>query len=449
MAALFVGLILRIGPLIVWPMLECVRDECIYRSIAYKVIDGRGLTTSSKGWLPAPGFVYLMAVAKIIFGSFQAVKWLHVVISTVTVVLMYLLGHRVSGSRRAARIAAWLFAINPTIAWFTNTLWIETVYIFCLLSAILAVLWSRERSWPAAILPGAMLGMAVLFRGVATYLPPFFILALVWPAGGFKTIKGARASVFLRWQHAIGLIIGLLIVVAPYSVTSSQKHGGFMVSDATVGHVLFLGNNDFPPLTFDYGNGMLTGPLFARYLRTGRMPCDRKRPPVLSSGCEVRAARDWIVEHPDKFARRIPMRLAQMVNPNSFLTRHARWGYFPGMPWWMKELLAVYVALFSALVMVGGTIGAFSKAKGPYGLMAVGTVLYTFLTITVMYGMTRFRLPLEPLWTIYLAMLLANPKGCVQALKTSGPRLAGLLVTLPALLALMLWYLPTGFPMYW
>ncbi|MEO0682956.1 MAG: hypothetical protein AAF192_21410, partial [Pseudomonadota bacterium] len=28
---------------------------------------------------------------------------------------------------------------------------------------------------------GVLLGGAVLFRGIATYLPPFFIMALLWP----------------------------------------------------------------------------------------------------------------------------------------------------------------------------------------------------------------------------------------------------------------------------
>src|SRR5262245_31806643 len=114
-----------------------------------------------------------------------------------------------------------------------------------------------------------------------------------------------------------------------------------MVTDATVGHVLVLGNNDYPPLTFDFGNGMLTEPLYARWRATGRRFCERDVPPVQSSACEVDAAVEWIREHPSTFVARIPLRLAQMLNPNSFLTRHLRWGYWPGTPWWAKETIAV------------------------------------------------------------------------------------------------------------
>ena len=81
--------------------------------------------------------------------------------------------------------------------------------------------------------------------------------------------------------------------------------------------------------------------------------------------------------------------------------------------------------------------------------MAVSAVLYTLATTVLSYGMTRFRLPLEALWIPYLALLLAQPRATWQAVTDSPARLAGALVTLPALVVLTLWYLPTGFPMFW
>jgi hypothetical protein len=216
-----------------------------------------------------------------------------------------------------------------------------------------------------------------------------------------------------------------------------------------VGHVLFLGNNDFPPLTFDYGNGMLTEPLYAKYLATGRRPCRRDVAPVISSACEVRETIGWIGEHPDKFVGRIPLRVAQLLNPNSFLTRHVRWGYWPGFPWWGKELLSVWIVALSAALSLAGTAAAWARGRGPFAMMAVGTTLYTVLTIAVMYGMTRFRLPLEALWTVFLAMFLADPRESLRALGSTQWRMAGALLTLPPILALMSWYLPTGFPVFW
>jgi len=81
--------------------------------------------------------------------------------------------------------------------------------------------------------------------------------------------------------------------------------------------------------------------------------------------------------------------------------------------------------------------------------MAVGTVLYTLMTITLLYGMTRFRLPLEPLWIFYVAMVFADFKGTRDIFGQSTWRSVGLLLTLPPLVALTGWYALTGWPLFW
>jgi 4-amino-4-deoxy-L-arabinose transferase-like glycosyltransferase len=449
-AALVVGLVARGLPLACWPQFECLRDECIYRGMAMAIGDGQGLTTSNKGWLPSPGYPYLMAWSRQLFGTMFALKIAQVGLGVVSEALTYGITLELS-DRRAARIAAFLFALNPTMAWFTNTWWIETVYIFTLLLAAILMMSARrtEQTLPA-LLSGIVLGVAVLFRGVATYLPPFWILAALYPSEGNPfSVDDWWASAKKRWRNVLAFGVGAVLTVAPYSVTASRQHGGFMVTDATAGHVLFLGNNDFPPLTFDYGIGMLTQPVFERYLATGRQACDRTAPPVLSSSCEVKEAITWIRTHPDQFLARVPVRVAQMLNPHSFLTRHLRWGYWPGLPWWGKELLVLVIVGFSAALIVLGTLSAWARAKGPYAMMAVGTTAYTMFTIAVMYGMTRFRLPLEALWTVYLALFLANPRQTLALLRAEPWRLVGALLTIPPMIPLMMWYLPTGWPWFW
>jgi 4-amino-4-deoxy-L-arabinose transferase-like glycosyltransferase len=418
--------------------------------MAMSILDGQGLTTSNKGWLPSPGYPYLMAWSRQLTGSMFTLKVVQVALGAASNALMYGLTLELS-DRRAARIAAFLFALNPTLAWFTNTWWIETVYIFTLLLAAMLMMAARRSDQPLqALLSGVTLGVAVLFRGVATYLPPFWMLAAIYPIEGNPfSLDDWWISAKRRWRSVVAFGVGAVLTVAPYSLTASQVQGGFMVTDATAGHVLFLGNNEFPPLTFDYGIGMLTQPVFERYLASGRQACDRTAPPVLSSSCEVKEAMLWIRQNPGTFLGRVPVRVAQMLNPHSFLTRHLRWGYWPGFPWWAKELVVLQIVVFSAALIQLGTLGAWARAKGPYGLMAVGTTAYTMFTIAVMYGMTRFRLPLEALWTVYLAMFLANPRQCLAALRADSWRLVGALVTLPPMFVLMCWYLPTGWPWFW
>jgi 4-amino-4-deoxy-L-arabinose transferase-like glycosyltransferase len=452
--ALALGLFIRILPMILWPQFECIRDECIYRAMADEIRNGHGLTVSNKGWLPSPGYPYMLAWSKRFFGSYFSIKFIQIGLSLITTYFVYGLGHRIGGTRDAervqvARVAAFLFALHPTLAWFTNTQWIETIYIFFVLGSMLLLLAARAGKPHVAALSGVFLGCAVLFKGVATYMPPLFLLAAVYPWHDPWSVKAWLQATLGRATHIAAFIVGLVLVVAPYSVYGSKRHGGFMVVDATVGHVLFLGNNDFPPLTFDYGNGMLTQPLFGKYLRAGRRPCARDVPPVKSSKCEVDATVAWAKANPGRFIERIPARLAQLFNPNSFLTRHVRWGYWTGFPWWAKELLSVLVIVSSIALTWGGAVAAWARARGPYAWMALGSVLYTIATTVVAYGMTRFRLPIEALMIPYLAIFIAQPRATLQALKDSPSRLTGAMLTLPPLVALTLWYLPTGFPMFW
>ena len=87
-----------------------------------------------------------------------------------------------------------------------------------------------------------------------------------------------------------------------------------------------------------------------------------------------------------------------------------------------------------------GSLGAIARARGTYGVVAVGTVLYHIATVAGLYGMSRFRLPLEPLWMIYLALLIAQPRETLQLLRLSKLRIAGAILMMPTLFWLFMWY---------
>jgi 4-amino-4-deoxy-L-arabinose transferase-like glycosyltransferase len=439
-----VGFLVRLVPILIWGDIECTRDECIYKGMGERILAGDGLTVSKKGWLAAPGYPYTLAFSAIYLGKMQAVKRIQLLLAVVSTGVMYQLGLRVGQAKRAGRIAAWLYALHPTLAYYVGTMWTETFYSTFLILAALAAVWAREGRARRGLLVGLSIGLTMLYRGAATYLLPIYIVGILWP----EELRLAVIKETLRsyWRHAALMVVAAVVVVGPYSVHASGRHGGFMVTDATLGHVAYLGDNTFEPLTFDYGNGMLTGTIYARYLRSGRKPCSRRVPPVKSSDCEVERALRWAKNHPYEFFSRIPMRCAQLLNPHTFLSRHVRWGYWPGLPLILKELLVLYVAAFSFLVVIVGTVAAFAWARGVYGVVAVGTVVYHVVTVAGLYGMSRFRLPLEPLWMVYVALLIAEPGETLRLLRQSRWRIGGAIVLTPVLFWLMIWFVGTGFP---
>lgn len=433
-AAIVAAFVLRLVPMLIWIDKPCVRDECTYEEISWAILEGRGMI-GTNGWLWAPAYPLLMAVHAAIFGFPGAVQVTQLAVSIVSVLLMYDIADA-EFDRTTARISAWAYALSPTLIFYTGTLWSETIYSGLLLGAVVALRWARgggaERGW----LPGILAGACVLFRGVATYMLPIFAIALLW----------GRHRQAAAWQAAIGCMVAAVLVVAPYSAYATQKFGGLVISDRTLGQMMWLGNNDFPPMTFDWGNGTLSKRAYEEATDLGRKHCKFGKDPIAQDACEVAAGKAWIQAHPVEFLERIPLRVSQLVTPHSFLTRHLRWSRWRGLPDVVDEALILGVVVFSFGTLLGGTVGIGARGRGWYALTAALIVLYHVAAISVLAGLSRYRVPLEPLWMVFAAALFADPRAAWTALVAAPKRLFATVLVTGVLAGLMLRFLPAGWP---
>ena len=185
--AIGVAFVLRMVPMLIWGEAGCMRDECAYAGLAKGIVDGKGLQPTQR-WLWAPLYPYLLASWSMV-ANIASFKRVQVVLSLGNLALVYLIGQRMSG-RRVARIAAWLFAVHPTLIYFSGRLWTEAVFLFLLTAAIALVPWVRDgRPWRGIVL-GATLAACALTRGMGVYLAPVFIAALLWPETRWKDSLG-------------------------------------------------------------------------------------------------------------------------------------------------------------------------------------------------------------------------------------------------------------------
>jgi hypothetical protein len=439
--AMLVAAAIRVVPMLLWIRKPCIRDECTYEELANAILAGDGMV-GTQGWLWAPAYPYLMALHGAITGFPASVQVTQLFAALGTMWMLHELTDGLAG-RRAARIAAWMYGLNPTMVFYACSQWSECLYAALLLGSVLAVRWARrdegaDDAVPRGWLPGALVGVCVLFRGVATYILPIFALALL--------VGRARAG--RAWADVAAMGLAAALVVAPYSAYASRKFDGLVISDRTMGQMMWLGNNSFPPMTFDQGNGTLTPAQYDAAIAVGRDHCPTPKDPVRQDACETARGVAWIRANPQAFLARVPLRVAQLLNPHSFLTRHLRWGRWSGMPDQLDELLIALVPLFSLVTLAGGTIGFFARSRAApwYAVVSGGIVLYHVAAIAVLAGLTRYRVPLEPLWSVYAAMLLAEPKDTVtRFLDGSRWSVLGAFV-LVVLLGLMAWFLPTGWP---
>lgn len=445
---LAIDAVLRATPLLLWPDERCVRDECTYMKVADRLLGGEGITGSA-GWLWAPGYPALLALHKAIFGYATALKITQIPVSMGVAVLLYLLCQRaLSGwaperARRAGLLAAALYALSPTQIFFATRVWSEVVYTAALLGGLLLLNAARDgldhgrparRTVDRAALAGALIGVCVLFRGIATYMVPVMVAALLWRAWRAPRV----------WLHALVLVVGVGAAVGPYSLYATRRFDALVISDRTLGQMMWLGNNEFPPISFDYGNGQLGLGAFDRTTAKGRDHCAPQDDVIGRDTCETAQGIAWIKGHPKEFLARVPLRLAQLLTPHSLLTRHLRWGLWRGMPQVGDELIVLFGAAMTLVTVLGGALGLAAWSRRSLGVAIVGLLAYHFAAIAVTAGLSRYRVPLEPLLMVFAAAALLSPRQTWAALRAEPWRGAAAVLALAVLTPLMLWFLPAG-----
>ncbi len=447
-AAVVTGMMLRVLPVLVWLNWGCARDECTYLRLSRKIVAGQGMEASA-GWLWAPGYPMIVGFHRWLTGYGTTTKGTQIIAAGFCTVLVYWIARRVwsdwgtGDATRTARIAAWMYALSPHMIFFSISLWSEVLYGTLLLGLLLILDRSRDSAetgsrgwlWGAALV-GILGGCAVLFRGVATYMLPIFAFVLLW-----RRFADVRA-----WKQVAIMMFGAVLTVAPYSNYVSEKFDSRIISDRTLGQMMWLGNNDFTPVTFDYGNGYLSQRAYNRQTRQGRKQCAPRGKMIKRDTCNREKGKAWILDNKVEFVRRMPLRVAQLLNPHSLMTRHLRWGNWRGLPQWFDELLILLQVLGSGFVMIGGTFALLARGRGGHGLVTGLILLYHCAAIAALAGLTRYRVPLEPLLMIYGAGLLSRPRQVWDAFVAERWRVWFGLLVMVWVIPLVLWFLPAGWP---
>ena len=124
-----------------------------------------------------PGYPIFLAIIMMVFGTEStgvfAVRVLQVLISTGTILLVYLLTIKILKNRGAGLFAATLIAFYPPLILYSRFILTETIYIFFVIFYFmiqLSALEKRESSFHIGA--GVLLGISVLFRPMIFVLLP-------------------------------------------------------------------------------------------------------------------------------------------------------------------------------------------------------------------------------------------------------------------------------------
>jgi 4-amino-4-deoxy-L-arabinose transferase-like glycosyltransferase len=254
-AILLLGVGLRVGE--AWDGRTPVYDATAYAAIARNFEEGNGFTVGAKATQPSSD--YSPGLPLFVAGIYRATGGVHERLARLVLALIgalaplfaYLLARRLTAAldacsrmedkRRGRRavvaglIAALVVAIYPATIQYTGMLMTEPLAATLLAGAMLAILWAGDGDSPRRwLVPGLTLGVLALVR--PEYLAIGLLLAL---------LIFLRKRLRLPWRRALVtaavVVLGIVVVVAPWTVRNAIALDRFVAVSTGGGQVLYAG----------------------------------------------------------------------------------------------------------------------------------------------------------------------------------------------------------------
>jgi hypothetical protein len=252
-AILLLGLGLRVGE--AWSGRTPVYDAGAYAAIAKNLDEGNGFTVGPKATQPStdysPGLpLFVAGIYKVTGGVHERLaRIVLAVIGALAPLFAYLLARRLAPGRTvvAGLIAALVVAIYPATIEYTGMLMTEPLAATLLAGALLAILWAADAPRPGAdgepgdprstwrwLVPGLTLGALTLVR------PEYLAIGLL-----LAVLIFLRQRLHMPWRQALvaAVVVGLgiVVVVAPWTVRNAIALDRFVTVSTGGGQVLYAG----------------------------------------------------------------------------------------------------------------------------------------------------------------------------------------------------------------
>jgi hypothetical protein len=392
-------------------------DEIMYRDLAARWARGEAPEVDP---LWPPLYVWLLGLFEGLGLGVPLFLAFQVLLLIVAATALRALGEQWTGSRAAGMLAAALLLLDPQVAAFGQYFWPEALHLALFLS-LLWLLSAHGRSWPALLLAGLLLGLALLTKSLLLPFVPLFLFPVV--AGGEPGRGLLRCALVLAVAGA---------VVAPVVCSNGARHGVYVVADSSRFN-LWVGLNDRSRRNLV---DEIVSDEYQRYRATGATL--RARNKRLS---EQLAA----LVHERGPARLLWGQLGKqyfrLFDKDSFFTDQlpggaiaAQGSGYVGPPPGLASGLRSWSYALYGLVLCAGAVG-FVRAdlRGrPWLRVALLFVAGNLLLFLGLHVNTRYRLPLMPLFDLFAAALLVAPGSAVPGARrlAAGVLLAALLLFL-------------------
>lgn len=374
-------------------------DPATYDMVAWNLARGAGFAVDWGGETRPTAFVppvlpWLTSLLYRVAGhQYFAAILLQCVFGAFVPLLTALLAGAMFGGT-VARWSGWITAVHPLLVFFSGYLLTETLFAATLLLALwLSVEWLKTPRAGRALGAGIAFGIATLTRPTALTVP---LVVALWAWRPLGLTVGSRDRV----RQLAVLLLGLVIVVAPWTARNALVLGAFVPVTSVSGITLLDSNNrrtwDEPALRGGANSDVRLAAQERELSGLSEPETDRRARAMAASFMRERVAQ-WPAIAAAKLARfwRVT---AEAAGTGSWQR--------PGSP--LAPLLRLDpLAVWSALVLPLAAWGLARTLRGGrrwFQSLPLLVVIHFTLVALVFFGSLRMRLPIEPLLAIFTAL---------------------------------------------
>jgi 4-amino-4-deoxy-L-arabinose transferase-like glycosyltransferase len=379
-------------------------DEQHYAELATSLSRGQGFAWADGRLTSMRPPLYPLFIATIWKAagseSVQLVRAAQIAVGLGTVVLLYFLVLRLF-NRRTATLSAALLCFYPSLLFSGVLLLTEVLVTFWLV--LLAVEYFALVRRPGALLAaavGATVGLAALTRSV------FWPLPILLTPLTFFVIDGS----FKRRARIAALVLaGYAAVVGPWALRNTRLQHTLTIVDTMGGMNLRMGNYEHTPIDRMWDAVSLGGEKSWSYGLGDRHPEARTWTDGQKEKWAQREAVAYMLEHPGVTLVRSAVKFADFWG----LERELLAGLLTGLyqpPAWLAVIMVAAVAVAYPLLALGASIGLFrvTAASRPIHFLIFSVALLLVGVHTIVFGHSRYHLPLVPFLAMYAAAALTE-----------------------------------------
>jgi len=364
MTILIFALVVRIVVFLFYPD-QLFPDATAYRTIGKEIFAGETITNNI--YMP----LYPMITYATGGGFFQIL--LDIIISVLSVWLIFALSFQIFNVRLAALFSAAIAAIYPHFIFYSLSGLTETLFAFLILLALI-LLYRKD-----FFLGGCVLALSLLVRPTFDFLNPVLIILFI----SFVHALGIRSVV-----KYLGLFfISYVVIMSPWWLHQYEKYDEFVRLSLGDGIILYSGNN---PLNLS-GGGIVGDDV-------DMSSFGKEQNPIIKNNMMKDAAFSYIVENPGRFIELAGLKFVRF------------WRLWPHTSSYQQWYIVAASILSYGLVLFC-SIGFICK-NARYYIKTLLPIFSIFLYLTIVHmitiGSIRYRFPLEPFLVIFSGYFMVD-----------------------------------------